>query len=123
MMSGGRKVDVGGVVPHVPNYKYGLNKPESEFLTSQAEYSWSCKCLGSCLAVERLMTKSSTLFHVYSSADPSPPTSTLRPPDVIHVIGVPRPSPFFALFRFRVLQMYTERKLKNKKTGEAWERG
>jgi len=35
--------------------------------------------------------------------DPSPHTSTSRPPDVIHVTGVPRPSPFFALFRFRVL--------------------
>ena len=33
----------------------------------------------------------------------APPTSTLRPPNVIHVIGVPRPSPFYALFRFRVL--------------------
>ena len=32
-------------------------------------------------------------------------------PDVIHVIGVPRPPPFFALFCFRVL------KLKNKKRG------
>jgi len=29
--------------------------------------------------------------------DPSPPTSPSRPPDVIHVIGFPRPSPFFAL--------------------------
>ena len=27
-----------------------------------------------------------------------PPTSTLRPPDVIHMTSVPRPSPFFALF-------------------------
>ena len=27
--------------------------------------------------------------------------STLRPPDVIHMIGVPRPSPFFTLFCFR----------------------
>ena len=27
----------------------------------------------------------------------------LRPPDIIHVTGVPRPSPFFALFRLRVL--------------------
>ena len=26
----------------------------------------------------------------------APHTSTSRPPDVIHVIGVPRPSPFFA---------------------------
>ena len=30
-------------------------------------------------------------------------TSTSRPPDVIHVIGVPRPSPFFVLFHFHVL--------------------
>jgi len=35
--------------------------------------------------------------------DPSPPTSTSRPPDVTHVINETRPSPFFALFRFRVL--------------------
>ena len=42
----------------------------------------------------------------------TPPTSTSRPPDVIHVIGVPRPSPFFALFCFRVLW-----KPKNKKRG------
>ena len=33
----------------------------------------------------------------------APPTSTSRPPNIIHVIGVPRPSPFFALFRFCVL--------------------
>jgi len=58
----------------------------------------------------------------YLNVDPSPPTSTSRPPDVIHVIGVPRPSLFFALFRFRTVY-YTERKPKNKKTGEAWERG
>ena len=43
-----------------------------------------------------------------------PPTSTSRPPDVIHMIGVPRPSPFFALFSF---MYYTERKPKNKKRG------
>ena len=27
-----------------------------------------------------------------------PPTSTSRPPDVIHMIGIPRPSPFFTAF-------------------------
>ena len=43
-----------------------------------------------------------------------PPTSTSRPPDVIHLIGVPRPSPFFALFRS---VYYTERKPKNNKRG------
>ena len=44
MASGGREVDVGGVVP---DYKYVHNKPESEFLTGQAEYSQSCERLGS----------------------------------------------------------------------------
>ena len=34
--SSGHEVDVGVVVP---DYKYGRNKPESEFLTGQAEYS------------------------------------------------------------------------------------
>ena len=34
MMSGGHEKDVGVVVP---DCKYGRNKPESEFLTGQAE--------------------------------------------------------------------------------------
>ena len=71
------QVNVGG---EVPDYKYGCNKPESEFLTGQTKYlwsgqtkySWSCECLGSCLAVERSMVKSSKLFHVFS-VNPSPP--------------------------------------------------
>ena len=33
---GGPEVDIWGAVP---DYKYGRNKPESEFLTGQAEYS------------------------------------------------------------------------------------
>ena len=37
------------------------NKPESKFLTDQAEYSQSCERLGSCL-VEHSMMKSSTLL-------------------------------------------------------------
>ena len=41
------------------------------------------------------MMKSSTLFHEFECG-PLPPTSTSRPPDVIHVVSVPRPSPFFA---------------------------
>ena len=49
-----------------------------------------------------------------------PPTSTSRPPDVIHVIGVPRPSPFSCS---SASMYYTEQKLKNKKWGRAWERG
>ena len=55
------------------------------------------------------MMKSSTLFVV---GHRPPPMSTSRPPDIIHVTSVPRPSPFFALFRLRVLC-----KLKNKKQG------
>ena len=61
------------------------------------------------------MMKSSTLFEL----DPSPPTSTLRPPDVIHVMGVQA----LPCFLCSSALYYTERKPKNKKTGEAWERG
>ena len=56
----------------MPDYKYGRNKTESEFLTGQAEYSWSYERLGSCLAVERSMMKSSMLFHVFECG-PLPP--------------------------------------------------
>ena len=69
MTSGGREVDVGGAVP---DFKYGRNKPKSEFLTSQAEYSRFCERLGSCLVIEHSMMKSSTLFHVFDSG-PLPP--------------------------------------------------
>ena len=69
MTSGGREVDVGGAVP---DYKYVRNKPESGFLTGQAEYSRSCERLGSCLATERSMMKSSTLFHEFECG-PLPP--------------------------------------------------
>ena len=50
---------------------------------------------------------------MYLSADPSPPMSTSRPPDVIHVIGVPRRSLFFPLFRFRVLYWTQTEEQKN----------
>ena len=46
--------------------------------------------------------------------------STLCPPDVTHVMNETRSSPFFPLFRFRVLY-WTQ--TKEQKTGEAWERG
>ena len=48
--------------------------------------------------------------------DPSPRTSTLCPPDVIHGIGVPKPSPFFALFH-TLYWAQTEKKKKKKKRG------
>ena len=82
--------------------KYGHNKPESEFLTGQAENSRSCECLRSCLTIECSMMKSSTLFHVFECKPLPPPMMTSRPPDVIHMIAVPRPSPFFTLFHFHV---------------------
>ena len=88
-------MDVGGGSGEgggVPNYEYMFNKPESELLTGQAEYPQFCECLGSRLAMERSMMKSSKLCYT------SPPLrlSTSHPPDVIHVVSVPRPSPFFA---------------------------
>ena len=51
----------------VPDYKYVCNKPEREVLIGQAKYMYrrSCECLGSCLAMQCLMMKSSTLFHVF----------------------------------------------------------
>ena len=58
----------------------------------------SCERLGSCLAIEHLKIKSSMLFHVFEYG-PLPP----RPPDIIHMINVPRPSLFLLLFCSRVL--------------------
>ena len=78
------------------------NKPESEFLTGQVECLQSCERLGSCLAVERLMIKSSTLFHRFECG-PLPPTSTSRPPDV--VCG----KCFQAFFIFAMLQCIIDR--------------
>ena len=83
-------MDIGGVVP---NYKLVPNKPESEFLTSQVEYYQSCGFLGPSLAVKHPMKTSSLVC--YLNANLSPPASTTRPPDVIHVISIPRPSLFF----------------------------
>ena len=39
MTSGGWEMNVCGGGGAVPDYKYGRNAPESDFLTSQAEYS------------------------------------------------------------------------------------
>ena len=41
-----------------------------------------------------LPVKTSSFNH--AQLGPSPPTSTSRPPDIIHVMNAPRPSPFFA---------------------------
>ena len=55
------------------------------------------------------MMKPSTLVE----RGPSPPTSTLRPPDISHVIGVPRPSPFFAALPLPCIILNVNRRTKN----------
>ena len=113
MTSGGHEVDVGGTVP---DYKYMHNKPESEVLAGQVEYS-SCERLEYCLAMECSM-KSSTLFE---RRHLRPMYTILRPSDVIDVICVPRPSPFFFFLFFRSSAILNVNR--TTKTGEVWERG
>ena len=60
------------------------------------------------------------LLHTSWLMGNAPHTSTSLPPDVIHMIGVPRPSPFFVLFRFRVWYWM---KTEEQKMGEVWEQG
>ena len=91
------------------------NKPESKFFTSQAEFSRWCKHLGFCLVTECLM-KSSMLF----KHGPLPPKSNLHPPDIIHVISVPSPSPFFTVLPLPCIILNANQRTK---VGEAWEWG
>ena len=62
------------------------------------------------------MMKSSTLFE----RGPLPPTSTSCPPNVIHVIGIPRPSLFFATLQLPCFILNTKQ---GTKMGEAMEQG
>ena len=57
------------------------------------------------------MMKPSMLF----KHGPLPPKSNLHPPDIIHVISVPSPSPFF--YCSSASMYYTECKPKNKSGG------
>ena len=57
---------------------------------------------------------------MYLSVDPSSFMSTSRPPDVIHVTGVPRSSPVFRAFPLPCIILNANQRTK---TGEAWERG
>ena len=82
---------------------------------STVEYCRSRESLGSWPSLERLMMKSSTLFECGPL-----PMSTSCPPDVIHVIGVPRPSPFFATLPLPCILLNANWRTK---TGEAWEWG
>ena len=63
------------------------------------------------------MMKSSTLFEC---GPLPPPMSTSCPPDVIHMIGVPRPSLFFTALPLLCIILNANSRTK---TGEAWERG
>ena len=55
------------------------------------------------------MMKSSVLFE----CGPLPPTFTLLPPDIIHVIGVLRPSPFFTALPLPCIIMNVNQRTKN----------
>ena len=55
----------------VPDYKCLCTKSESEFLTSQAEYSWFHERLKSCLTVEHSVMKSSVKVDPYVYLTPT----------------------------------------------------
>ena len=108
MMIGGREADVGrGRGPHSNNILDFIiecsNDSQDPRRSQDQQYST--------LPVRNMLCGYCT--QVCSWAEP--PMSTLRP---CHMISVPRSSPFFA-----TLPLPCECKLKNKKTGEAWERG
>ena len=95
-------------------------RPESEFLTSQAEYLWSCERLESCLAIELSMIKSSTLFHVFECGIAPVQLIGHRPP-YVHLASTwhhshDRCFQAFPVFRALLLPC-TEHKPKNKKRG------
>ena len=87
MMSGGHEVDVG----REGGARLQVCTSERVSYQSSGVLAILCERLGSCLAMERSMMKSSVLLNV----DPCPPTSNSRPPDSIHVMSVPKPSLFF----------------------------
>ena len=60
--------------------------------------------------------KSSTLFE----CAPLPPMSAWRPPDIIHIISVPKTFPFFLPFYCFHFILNANRRTK---MGEAWEQG
>ena len=93
MMSGGC-VCVGGWGVAVSDY---IRIHEGEFLTGEEEYSY--ECLGSFLTRECSMIKCSAFYE----CRPLPPTCTSCPPDVIHMVSVPRFPPSFTTPCFHVL--------------------
>ena len=66
-----------------------------------------CACSTESLQISRLLRRLSSVTKQMA-------------PDVIHVIGVPRPFPFFAALPLPCIILNANRRTK---TGEAWERG
>ena len=76
----------------MPNYKHMHNKPQAEHLFHEHN--------GSCQAAKHSEMKASMLFEC-RPLPPYPPPVHLT---IIHVISVPRPSPFFATLLLKVNQ-------------------
>ena len=108
MMFGGGEVDVGGRGPHSNNILDFIIERSNDSQDSWGSQDWQYLTSPVRISLYRLL-------HASWLMDNAPHTSTLHPPNIIHMMCVPRPSSFFTLFRFRVY--YTERKPKNKKRG------
>ena len=92
MTSGGCEVDIGRVVPsYTINHRAGFSPVKLSTVN-----------LGSWLYCQ------STRWWCYLNVDPTPPTSTSCPPDVIHVIVVPRSFLFFTALPLHVLYWTSE---------------
>ena len=84
----GHEVDVGG---EGLIFKYVCTKLESEFFYRSRRIVFIMLRSG---ARKRGRALERMVLCVVWQLKPSPPMSTLCPPDVIHVMNAPRPSPF-----------------------------
>ena len=111
-MQGGRKVDIGGRGPRANNVLDFIIERSNDSQDSWGSQDWQYSTSPVRISLYRLL-------HTSWLMGKAPPTSTSRPPNIIHVIGVPRSSPFFALFHFHVWYWTKteELKPKNKKRG------
>ena len=76
-----------------------LDGCEVDIRMMMPNYTWLCEHLRVCLAAECLMRK----FNVLLNVDPTSPSFTSCPPDVIHVVSVSTPFHFSPLFHFHIL--------------------
>ena len=109
MASGGRKVDVerrGPIAKSMHRIIHSSVHDQLQFWTSDVSVVETTS------RVRNSLFKFSPYIFNYW---PLLPTSTSRPPDVIHVTGDSRTSPFFTCSSASVY--YTEHKLKNKNGG------